>query len=58
MLFRSKPAAKVEEEQPVFRDVPKEAAKEAVEPVVRTKAKAEPAKDLEDVLSAWGDDDE
>ena len=31
---------------------------QAEEPVVRAKAKAEPAKDLEDVLSAWGDDEE
>jgi len=63
----AKPAPKVEEEQPVFRDAPapKAAPKEKVveapeaeEPVVRAKAKAEPAKDLEDVLSAWGDDDE
>jgi hypothetical protein len=63
----TKPAPKVEEEPPVFRDAPapKAAPKEKVveapeaeEPVVRTKAKAEPAKDLEDVLSQWGDDDE
>ena len=63
----AKPTPKVEEEQPIFRDAPapKAAPKEKVvetpeaeEPVVRAKAKAEPAKDLEDVLSAWGDDDE
>ena len=63
----AKPAPKVEEEQPVFRDAPApkvqpkkavEEAPQAEEPVVRAKAKAEPAKDLEDVLSAWGDDDE
>ena len=62
-----KPTPKVEAEEPVFRDAPapKAAPKEKVveapeaeEPVVRAKAKAEPAKDLEDVLSAWGDDDE
>ena len=63
----AKPVPKAEAEPPVFRDAPapkaepKEkvvAAPEAEEPVVRAKAKAEPAKDLEDVLSAWGDDDE
>ena len=64
----AKPAAKVEEEAPaVFRDAPapKKAVKEEApaeeseEPVVRAKApKAEPAKDLADVLSAWGDDED
>lgn len=63
----AKPVPKAEAEPPVFRDAPapkaepKEkvvAAPQAEEPVVRAKAKAEPAKDLEDVLSAWGDDDE
>ena len=63
----AKPVPKVEEELPVFRDAPAPKAEpkekvveapEAEEPVVRAKAKAEPAKDLEDVLSAWGDDDE
>jgi hypothetical protein len=63
----AKPAPQAEEEPPVFRDAPAPKAEpkakvveteEAEEPVVRTKAKAEPAKDLEDVLSAWGDDDE
>ena len=60
----AKPAPQVEE-QPVFRDAPAPKiqpkaspakAEETEEPVVRAKAKAEPAKDLEDVLSAWGDD--
>ena len=62
-----KPAPKPEKEEPVFRDAPapkvqpkKEVVEteEAEEPVVRAKTKAEPAKDLEDVLSAWGDDDD
>ena len=65
---KAAPAPKEEEEAPaVFRDAPapKKAAKEAApveeteEPVVRAKApKAEPAKDLADVLSAWGDDED
>jgi len=63
----AKPAVKAEAEPPVFRDAPApkvqpkkqvEETEEAEEPVVRAKAKTEPAKDLEDVLSAWGDDDE
>ena len=63
----AKPVPKAEAEPPVFRDAPAPKAEpkekvvatpEAEEPVVRAKAKAEPAKDLEDVLSAWGDDDE
>ena len=58
----AKPAPKVEEAPVVFRDAPapKEQAKPTVaeeEPVVRAKAKAEPAQDLEDILSAWGDDE-
>ena len=62
-----KQAPEVKEEVPVFRDAPTpkvqpekevEKAEEAEEPMVRAKAKAEPAKDLEDVLSMWGDDDE
>lgn len=62
-----KPTPKAEEAQPVFRDAPEPKAqtKKVVEepsapeePVVRAKPKAEPAKDLEDVLSMWGDDDE
>ena len=65
---KAAPAPKEEEEAPaVFRDAPapKKAAKETApveeteEPVVRAKApKAEPAKDLADVLSAWGDDED
>jgi hypothetical protein len=63
---KSKPApvaiaAPKVEEAPVFRDAPapKVQPKKEVdeEPVVRTKPKVEPAKDLEDVLSAWGDDE-
>ena len=61
-----KPAATAVEEEPaVFRDAPAPKASKAAtvtesveEPVVRTKAKPEPAKDLESVLSAWGDDEE
>ena len=56
-------APQVVEEVPVFRDAPapkaqpKKEVEVAEEPVVRAKPKAEPAKDLEDVLSAWGDDE-
>lgn len=49
-------------EEPVFRDAPapkKEKEVAAAEPVVRqTKPKVEEAKDLEDVLDAWGDDED
>ena len=56
-------AAPKVEEAPVFRDAPapkaqpKKEVEVEEEPVVRTKPKVEPAKDLEDVLSAWGDDE-
>lgn len=65
---------KVEKKEPeVFRDEPAEEPKakkakpapasapveeEVEEPTVRTKAKTEESKELTDVLSAWGDDDE
>lgn len=56
-----KPAPTPEKEEPVFRDTkpqPKKETEVTEEPMVRAKAKAEPAKDLESVLSAWGDDED
>jgi len=58
---QAKPAPKAVEEPAVFRDAPapkQEKVVEPDEPVVRAKPKAEPVKDLEDILSAWGSDDE